>query len=185
MRHQVRVDEIPAGGFLYHVDEQVPAIQEQLRDVLEIDGAHRCRAELQVTRQEHMVQIDGRVSMSLQLPCARCLEPFSFVEQRTIHVVLLLDPPVDDGKQEQELEQELVREDLDESYLEGDEIDLPELLREQVLLSLPAKPLCSEACKGLCPRCGVDLNRETCTCETTPVDPRMAVLQGLKIEDDN
>jgi len=183
VRHQVRVDEIPAGGLQYHVDEQVPAIQTQLRDALEINGAHRCRAELEVTRQEHTVHIDGRISMSLQLRCARCLEPHLFVEQRAIHVVLLLDPPADDGEQEQE--QELVREDLDESYLEGDEINLPELLREQLLLSLPAKPLCSEACKGLCPRCGVDLNRETCTCEKTPVDPRMAVLQGLKIEDDN
>ena len=64
-------------------------------------------------------------------------------------------------------------------------IDLLELAREQIILSLPEKPLCDEECKGLCTSCGADLNEETCTCEPEPADPRMAVLAGLKLDDDS
>jgi len=180
VRHRVRVDEIPDGGFRYEVDEQTPALRDALRGALDDDTEHHVRAELEVTRRERTVRLDGRLVLSARLACARCLEPVEHAAERAVHVVLLLERPADD-----EEEQELAPEELDESYLEGDEIDLPELLREQVLLALPVKPLCQEACKGLCPGCGADLNREACTCEGTPVDPRMAVLQGLKIEDDN
>lgn len=183
VHHQLRVEDIPAsGGVSYHVDETVPVIREQLSDALAGEGAHRLRADLEITRTERTIHLEGRLALDLQLSCARCLEPFSFVEERTVRAVLLLEPPAEgDGEEEQEL----APEELDESYLDGEVIDLPELLREQVLLALPAKPLCSEACKGLCPRCGADLNREACTCGPEPADPRMAVLQGLKIEEDN
>lgn len=56
--------------------------------------------------------------------------------------------------------------------------DLDELLREDILLSLPTKVLCKSDCKGLCPMCGADLNNGPCGCKK-PVDPRLAVLQDL------
>jgi uncharacterized protein len=52
-------------------------------------------------------------------------------------------------------------------------------LREQSWLAIPMKPLCTPNCQGLCPQCGVNLNIESCTCEKTSIDPRLAVLKEL------
>ena len=62
------------------------------------------------------------------------------------------------------------------------EIDLTEAVQEQILLSLPLRPLCREDCKGLCPGCGEDLNKGACGCSGKAVDPRLAVLGNLKLE---
>jgi uncharacterized protein len=74
---------------------------------------------------------------------------------------------------------ELSKEDLEECYYSGDMIDLDEILREQIILALPMYPRCVEECRGLCPVCGVDLNKETCDCQRDEVDPRLAVLKTL------
>jgi uncharacterized protein len=55
----------------------------------------------------------------------------------------------------------------------------PVELREQVLLSLPARTLCQQDCKGLCPRCGENRNQTECSCEQGPSDPRWEALAGL------
>lgn len=77
-------------------------------------------------------------------------------------------------------------EDNDESgrtvsFYSGDEVDVKDVARDHILLALPLKPLCSEDCKGLCPRCGKDLNEGPCNCEggEESVDPRLAVLKDL------
>jgi uncharacterized protein len=79
-----------------------------------------------------------------------------------------------------EAEQEVAEDDLGVSYYRDDVVDLGELMREQFFLALPMKPLCQEDCRGLCPVCGINRNRETCTCETTWVDPRMEALKRFK-----
>jgi len=53
-------------------------------------------------------------------------------------------------------------------------------MHEQFVLSLPMKPLCSEGCKGLCPVCGTNLNRNTCDCKPVWEDPRFAALRELR-----
>jgi uncharacterized protein len=75
---------------------------------------------------------------------------------------------------------EVLDDDLGVSFYKGDEIDLGQLMREQFYLSLPMKPLCSPDCKGLCPQCGINRNRETCTCDTKWIDPRFEALKRLK-----
>ncbi|MBP2019257.1 uncharacterized protein J2Z79_002684 [Symbiobacterium terraclitae] len=78
-----------------------------------------------------------------------------------------------------------VQEDEDSgrtvSFYTGDEIDLTDPLRDNILLALPMKPLCSEDCQGLCPNCGADLNEGPCGCGRSDerVDPRLAVLKDL------
>jgi uncharacterized protein len=77
-------------------------------------------------------------------------------------------------------DEEIAGEDLGVSYYEEDVINLAELVREQCYLALPMKPLCREDCRGLCPVCGVNRNRETCACVTNWVDPRFDALRRLK-----
>jgi uncharacterized protein len=66
----------------------------------------------------------------------------------------------------------------------GGELDLGEMVREELLLAVPAYVVCRDDCRGLCPNCGTDLNEEDCSCEPEP-DPRWAVLQTLKQEPEN
>lgn len=64
----------------------------------------------------------------------------------------------------------------------GDIIDLTENIREHIIIALPMKELCSEECKGLCPRCGKDLNVSGCDCSEKRVDPRFGGLDKLKFD---
>jgi uncharacterized protein len=68
------------------------------------------------------------------------------------------------GEAEAGEKKELHGEELDVCFYEGGELDLSGLLKEQVLLGLPMKTVCSEDCKGLCPKCGMDLNEGRCNC---------------------
>lgn len=62
----------------------------------------------------------------------------------------------------------------------ADKIDISNDLREFALLAIPMKKLCKEDCKGLCYKCGADLNKEQCTCQTKEIDPRWRPLLNLK-----
>ena len=71
-------------------------------------------------------------------------------------------------------------DDLTTAFYENDAIDLGQLMREQVYLSLPMKPLCRDDCRGLCPVCGTNLNLSVCHCAREWDDPRFAALKALK-----
>jgi uncharacterized protein len=73
-------------------------------------------------------------------------------------------------------------EDAEEDTYQGKELNLAPAVREQILLSLPSAPLCSEDCKGLCPKCGKDLNDGDCGEGRTVMDPRWAALKGIQLE---
>jgi uncharacterized protein len=66
--------------------------------------------------------------------------------------------------------------------LDGEQLDLRPMVRELVLMELPAAPLCRDDCAGLCPKCGADLNAGPCGCATEALDPRWAVLDELRQE---
>ena len=70
-------------------------------------------------------------------------------------------------------------EDLDTAFYRDGVIDLRELVREQLYLQLPMKPLCQPECRGLCPSCGANRNVVACTCAQRPPDPRLAALRDL------
>ena len=116
----------------------------------------------------------GRARTTLEVPCSRCLEPYRIPIDAAFDLSYV--PQADNtGAGEHEIQDD----DLSTAYYRGDAIDLGELLREQLYLALPMKPLCSEDCKGLCPQCGTNLNRETCDCSPTWEDPRLAGLKAL------
>ena len=81
------------------------------------------------------------------------------------------------GKKEK---REISEDDLTTAFYAEDQIDLGQLVMEQFHLALPMKPLCSEACRGLCPQCGTNLNTGSCECDSRWEDPRLAALKALK-----
>lgn len=72
-------------------------------------------------------------------------------------------------------------EDDEEAYpLVGDRLELSEMLREQIILATPMRPLCREDCRGLCPVCGENLNERRCDCPPQRPDSPFSVLRKLK-----
>ncbi len=111
----------------------------------------------------------GDSSLVLRTPCARCLEPVTFSCE--LHFDQELTPDQDGAAQDADQEKE--------SYLNGYELDVDQLVCNELILSLPMRVLCREDCKGICNRCGTNLNLRTCTCDTGPFDPRMSVFQEI------
>lgn len=107
--------------------------------------------------------------------CARCAEEYPFELDRHFSFVLTPRAALSGSR-------ELRADDVAQSTYEGEEIDLAPLMQEQVILSLPTRPLCRESCAGLCPRCGANLNRGPCGCREEGGDLRLAVLRKLRIE---
>ena len=122
----------------------------------------------------------GSIATTLELPCGRCLEPFTLPVDASFD--LRYQPhAANTGEGEREIEED----DLSTAFYEDETIDLGQLMREQFYLALPMKPLCGEQCLGLCTMCGTNLNRETCTCSRAWEDPRLAVLRKLKDDHDH
>ncbi len=132
-------------------------------------------AHLHLERHGHDILVRGHLAGTLRLSCSRCLTPFSLPVDAHFDLLLTPRPP------HFEEEEELSRADLDRDFYSGEVVDLESILREQVLLTLPLKPLCADDCKGLCPRCGADLNRETCRCPAEEPASPLADLKNIKL----
>jgi DUF177 domain-containing protein len=127
-----------------------------------------------VRKDAQKVRLVGRLTTTLECQCSRCLEPFPVPVDATLDLMFLPATANTGGH-----EQEVAEEDLGVGYYRNDVIDLGDVMREQFYLALPMKPLCQADCRGLCPVCGINRNRETCTCRTDWVDPRMAALKNV------
>src|SRR6266581_3733563 len=130
-----------------------------------------------IHKDKDRFRLEGAVKTTLELPCSRCLEPFTLPVDADFD--LRYQPQAENAG---EGEREIHADDLADAFYQNDEIDLGQLMREQFYLALPMKPLCGDDCQGLCPNCGTNLNRGACTCETHWEDPRLAALKALKKE---
>jgi uncharacterized protein len=151
--------------------EAFPPDEDTLRIVAPVSLA------FDIDKDKQQFRLAGTVKTTLELPCSRCLEPFTWPVDAAFD--LRYQPHSQNtGEGEREIEED----DLSTAFYENDEIDLGQLMREQFYLSLPMKPLCSDACHGLCPQCGTNLNRGACDCKPDWEDPRLAALKQLRSE---
>jgi uncharacterized protein len=136
-------------------------------------------AKVRASKYSGNVFVEGEMHTEVMLVCSRCaaewLEPTDF----SFRLVLA---PATPGGQAKEEDVELTRDDEGFSYYEGELIDVDGPLREQVILQIPEYPLCRADCRGLCQRCGGNLNEGACTCPP-PGDSAspFAQLQKLKL----
>ncbi len=121
------------------------------------------------------IRLRGKFAGRFEVPCARCVEP---VEIPLAGEFDLIFRPI--GVDAGSSERSISAQETEIGYYQGDSLLLEDVLREQVLLSLPVRTLCKPDCKGLCPRCGKNRNQEACSCETGPSDPRWEALSGLR-----
>lgn len=134
-------------------------------DLPELPGTawHPLTFSYELTNAGDCYVLHGKLEGSVTLECSRCL--------RTVTYPLLVEVAEQFSRHTQR--------DEDINIFLGEEIDVAGVLRDCVLLTLPAKPLCFPDCRGLCPHCGIDLNQESCDCNPLHVDPRLAVLEKL------
>jgi len=121
------------------------------------------------------IRLKGRYAGAFQVPCARCLEP---VEVPLSAEFDLIFRPI--GVDADGPERSISASETEIGYYQKDSLLLEDVLREQVLLSLPVRTLCKPDCKGLCPRCGANRNTQPCSCDQGLVDPRWEALTGLR-----
>jgi uncharacterized protein len=135
-----------------------------------------CQVVMNLERvNKREVRVRGTVTAGIQVFCDRCLVPFTVAIDSAFDLIYL---PLNNLSETDELV--LERRELDFSFYRDERIDLDELVREQIQLSLPMVNLCREDCKGLCSQCGQDLNTSPCRCSNDYVDPRWSALLELK-----
>ena len=136
--------------------------------------AEPLRVELRAHSVGEGILVRGRMRTRLELECRRCLVP---VEQEIDDSVELLFEPIADEEEEVALSGEVYP-----LPPRGDQIDLRPALREQLLLRVPDYVECGEDCRGLCPQCGTDLNRATCSCVPATGSSPWDALTKLKFD---
>jgi len=144
------------------------------------------RFTLRAHRMGEDIYLEGEASGSLELECSRCLARYRHDIREAFR--LILEPAGDRSPADPEAAQALAKDgvclgdEIEAGWFRGSEIDLGAFFREVISLCLPVKPLCDEACAGLCPQCGVVLGVETCDCRETKSDSPFAALAALRDE---
>jgi uncharacterized protein len=121
------------------------------------------------------IRLRGKFAGRFEVPCARCVEPVEIPIESEFD--LIFRPAVADTEP---TERSITAPETEIGYYQRDSLLLEDVLREQVLLSLPVRTLCKPDCKGLCPRCGENRNNQDCSCDEGPSDPRWEALSGLR-----
>lgn len=113
---------------------------------------------------EKKIYMKAVIELTLSMPCDRCLEDV----RKEFHIVTERELDMNETEAQR-------IEALDEmNFISGSNLDVDSFVYGEILLNLPMKILCRDDCKGICSRCGINLNRGTCDCDTKSLDPRMA-----------
>lgn len=118
-----------------------------------------------VSNKASLVELDAHITYVFEAPCDRC--GVGSAKKYTLHIQKSLAPSIEG-------------EESDSILLTPDmKLDLDELVYSEVIVSLPMKHLCKDDCKGICVKCGKNLNEGKCDCPEKEIDPRLSALAEL------
>ena len=163
----IEIERIPEEGlkvsrdFEFTCDELVEENAVFLEPV-HVDGTIR--------RVGEEVLIKGQINARLNLICCRCLAPFEFPVDSVFDLIFLPEE-LEDPKEQ------LENEDMNRLFYQNPSIDLEDIILEQLNLTFPLRPLCSDKCQGLCPVCGKLVDKGTCSCTKNESDHRLVNLK--------
>jgi uncharacterized protein len=169
---RIGLDKLEGGrGDFAHVyqPEELNPIDER------VNLAQPAEVKGNVRRTGDGVFVNGHVETRAQVECDRCLRPVEL----PVSADFALDY-ITEADYKSSSAAALSEEEMSVSVFDGESIDVDEIVKEQILLATPARMLCREDCKGICPRCGIDLNVNECNCTSNEIDPRWAALKKLK-----
>jgi uncharacterized protein len=163
-------------------DETLAPGTLDLGEEVEQTGALRAAGRAELVRESRGardvvedIRLVGNYSTMVEIRCARCLDPVDNTLAENFD--LLYRPQGVDARGE---EASISKAETEIGYYQGEGLLLEDVLKEQILLALPAKQICSPACKGLCAHCGCNLNVESCSCASTVTEPRWAALEDIR-----
>ncbi|MDT7542913.1 MAG: hypothetical protein QOE33_2817 [Acidobacteriota bacterium] len=136
--------------------------------------ASAVRVNAHASRVRGEVLLHGDIDTAVELHCDRCLARVA----QPVKIDFKAELGTDEGSVVEATA--LHDADMDFSTYDGEAINLDEIVREQILLALPARQLCADDCRGLCPTCGANLNEQACNCKRHETDPRWSALAELK-----
>ncbi|HUU53575.1 MAG TPA: DUF177 domain-containing protein [Armatimonadota bacterium] len=128
--------------------------------------------ELQVENTGSLLLLRGELHGSVGLTCVRCLGAV----ERPITIRVEEEFATEDTEPDVAT---MDRDEPDASAMSDYVLDVSEFVRQQLLVNLPMAALCREDCRGICPKCGQNLNEKACDCAAEPVDSRWAKLGDL------
>lgn len=175
---KIQIQHIPAEGMdvAYRRPFDVFPVLKQLVDEDQCRFPTPVETQMRLVLERDLITVEGVVQTTVQQACSRCLELFDQPIRRRFTLRYSREIPADvhagDGE-----EVALTAEQIGLVYFKGEHIDLRDAVQEQVVLALPFKPLCRDECKGLCARCGADLNHGPCGCGAEVIENPFAVLR--------
>ena len=137
------------------------------------------QVDVKVSKAGDKFLVDGTLAGVVKVRCDRCLETFDLGVKSAFNVYLVVRPS---GPSEEDVE--LLDEDMEVEFLKGEMMDLDDVVREQVYLSVPMKCVCKSDCRGLCPQCGANLNVAPCSCRSEVGHAAFSKLENLKFQGD-
>lgn len=165
---KIVVSEIPEEGLEYDLSEWIKA-----KDIVFLNPV---RGYLKVLKTGSDVVIQGSIKTSINLQCSRCTEPFEYVISTILNTTFY---PAKTLTRDEHYE--LHDDELETEFYSNDVIDIYDFITQEVVLNIPMKPLCNDMCKGICPHCGTELNKETCTCANTQNENAFSILDKIII----
>ena len=179
---KIEIHHIPTQGLV--LDFEKPAQHfsglKAMMENGECEFAEPLAIHLDVLPMRDFIRVKGHLDTTLRLACVRCLEVFEYPlrSRFTLNYSRQIPQDVHDTETEGI---ELTADQIGMVFFEGEEIDFADALQEQAILAMPFKPICNAECKGLCSRCGKDLNFGPCLCDEKEPDGPFSVLKDLKL----
>jgi uncharacterized protein len=173
------VKEIPPSGIIIKDEFSSDWVNFVLGSTLK-SQQKPAKVEFTLIRQENNVLLDGCAEIAFKFNCSRCAEEGSVELKTNLNCTFVKDV-------EEEVEGYIgtagLNSECDVVNYTDTTIDLEQALVEQIVLALPAHPLCHKQCKGLCDQCGQNLNLGNCSCQGNQSDPRWAKLKEINLGD--
>jgi uncharacterized metal-binding protein YceD (DUF177 family) len=172
----VKFHEVPAGGLHFDFSEKTGELNAHLADILGERPSFSTSMDIKPIDTQ-MVHVEGKLTGEMPQVCSRCAEEYQLPFQKKFITAYY--------KSEDNIRNlGGAINDLDGSFdiefLDGNEINLADLIHEQVAIEIPFKPLCSEECLGLCTRCGINLNFSKCNCSRDDLKIKNSPFEKLK-----
>lgn len=159
--------------------------QPPMEDVASgLKGIEPIKGDVTFNNAGSNIIVRGKFHTVVELECSRCLRVYKLPLDIPIEEELPISGLPPWAEEEEEEEEELPEEEKEPLFVDNI-FDLDELMRQSILVSVPIKPLCTEACKGLCPHCGVNLNEGKCECPPETEESPFGPLASLMNEEES
>ena len=169
----IKTMDLDAGGKDYRFVVRSPWIRGALEEHEATATAQDGKVEIRASKSGPDVVIRGTLDARLQVPCARCLEPFELDVHSDLSVLYVPGEKIKDPSGEGEVEYTLEDGEADTLPYDGENVVLDDLVRDELLLGIPMIPLCSEGCPGMSPAPGSPSEKKE-------IDPRLAPLMQFR-----